>query len=362
MSAAPSPVSSAYDPELYHRALTGRGGPIRPEEVLDLLESLEGYIVDHQKLEAALAEAENALEEAWIVPKVEPLRPCGICTAGPDRGDGRCEEHGRLIAAAPLASASDSARSGSGNTTAGDPSTRSGCRDEILSASSLGVDRNQKDSFLAKSSRDAAGRKLAALEHGAAALGGRRGEDLDHHAVLGAAFPDPARLEESRVGEYIAHKFFDAAHKRLAVEGRRQVPVASGSAGDPGADVQAEGAARLGVATPRGRGRSTARTRAAKTRHDENVAATRRTLKVRGGRTINKIWLYSSVDRSAGEIVLETSWLPRVAEVTRALEPLGFRRRPDGCYRVELSVTNELGIRRAVGRAFEVMIQEQGRT
>ena len=366
MSAAPRPESIAYDHDLYHRALTGRGAPIRPEEVLDLLETLEGYIEDHQKLEAALKEAEDALEEAWTVPKEEPLRPCGICSTGHDRGDGRCERHGRLIAPEP--SAGDP---GGAHARGGSPSPASGAKrpsrhlggNEVLLPPSLSIDRDQKDSLLPESSRDTPRDKRAPLEHDAAALGGGRGEDLDHHAVLGAALPDPARLEERSVREYIAHKFFDAAHKRLSIEGRRQVSVASGSSGDPGADVQTEGAARLGVTTPRRRrvSRTADGGRRTADGYPESVAATRHVLKDRGGRTLNKIWLYSSVDRSAGEIVLETSWLPRVAEVTGALEPLGFRRRPDGCYRVELSVTNELGIRRAVGRAFEVMIQEQGR-
>lgn len=35
------PLSDAYDPDLYHRALTGRGEPIEPQEVIALLEALE---------------------------------------------------------------------------------------------------------------------------------------------------------------------------------------------------------------------------------------------------------------------------------------------------------------------------------
>ena len=31
------------------------------------------------------------------MPETEPNRPCGICSPRHDRGDGRCERHGRII-------------------------------------------------------------------------------------------------------------------------------------------------------------------------------------------------------------------------------------------------------------------------
>lgn len=89
--------SADVDPDLYHRALTGRGEPITSEEVLNLLETLDQWTVDYQRLEEERDELQKELEEAWLVPKDEPHRPCGLCGPGSDRGDGRCECHGRVI-------------------------------------------------------------------------------------------------------------------------------------------------------------------------------------------------------------------------------------------------------------------------
>ena len=89
--------SDAYDADLYHRALTGRGAPITGPEVIALLETMETWLKDHEDNDAARQKAEEKLEEAWIVPQEEPMRPCELCRSGHDRGDGRCENHGRLV-------------------------------------------------------------------------------------------------------------------------------------------------------------------------------------------------------------------------------------------------------------------------
>lgn len=63
------PASDSYDDDLYHRALTGRGDPIRPEEVLELLEALEVQVTDarlederEQKRETERAKEHEELE------------------------------------------------------------------------------------------------------------------------------------------------------------------------------------------------------------------------------------------------------------------------------------------------------------
>lgn len=89
------PSSDSYDPDLYHRALTGRGEPIRGEEVIALLETIEEQIDDYNELRKKYNELEEAQD--WVVPKEEPYRRCSQCTKIHDRGDGRCERHGRFV-------------------------------------------------------------------------------------------------------------------------------------------------------------------------------------------------------------------------------------------------------------------------
>lgn len=60
----PKPESLAYDRELYHRALTGRGDPIRPEEIIQLLETLEDWMADAKENAEWLEETKNKLKEA----------------------------------------------------------------------------------------------------------------------------------------------------------------------------------------------------------------------------------------------------------------------------------------------------------
>lgn len=90
-------TSSLYqDRDLYHRALTGRGAPITSEEVLTLLDECERLAKAADDLHGDVKELEEANDEAWTVPKEEPYRRCAICEPAHDRGDGRCERHGRF--------------------------------------------------------------------------------------------------------------------------------------------------------------------------------------------------------------------------------------------------------------------------
>jgi len=400
------PESRAYDPDLYHRALTGRGAPIDREDVLTLLEQLEDQTDDWRKLEEERDVAKRELEEAWIVPKDEPYRPCGLCRPVHDRGDGRCERHGRyvvtvdkllaLMAAGPLpddeivlrklpalltrelARARDAvaklnretvdrivterrriARSSSYGKTSG-----GGARfDQLLHAVPAGVRRDEEDRLLSERSGDAPRDLLGALEDGATARVDGRGEDLDHQTVLARSLPDAARPEVGGALEDLSDELLHLRDERAAVERGGQLLVAAGGAGDPRADVEADGAARLEVA-PGGR-RAVAEDAGeptsgggASASHAPSVPQDATVLKDRLPRR-NRLWIYASVDRNAKTATLETSWLPKVGEVSDPLTPLGFRRAADGCYRAELSLSDRLGIVRAATRAFDVMLTEE---
>ena len=59
--------------------------------------------------------------------------------------------------------------------------------------------------------------------------------------------------------------------------------------------------------------------------------------------------------------IVETSWLPSVPQVTKALRPLGFRRRRDGAYRVVLSsedASDDLRVVRLATKALGVLMAE----
>ena len=43
----------SYNPDLYHRALTGRGDPVSSDEVLELLETLDEWLEDFEILRLA---------------------------------------------------------------------------------------------------------------------------------------------------------------------------------------------------------------------------------------------------------------------------------------------------------------------
>lgn len=104
------PESLAYDPDLYHRALTGRGEPIDSDEVIGLLEELEQYIDDHRRLEEECEKLKEELARAWIVPRDEPHRACSTCQSFHDRGDGRCAQHGRVVRVVSRPSAKPTAK------------------------------------------------------------------------------------------------------------------------------------------------------------------------------------------------------------------------------------------------------------
>ncbi|MGA7123536.1 MAG: hypothetical protein WBY94_25760 [Polyangiaceae bacterium] len=84
-------------------------------------------------------------------------------------------------------------------------------------------------------------------------------------------------------------------------------------------------------------------------------------LERRAGRENGRFWLYFQFDRKTGALGVETSWLPSVPQVTKALRPLGFRRRRDGAYRVVLSsedASDDLRVVRLATKALGVLMAE----
>ena len=73
----------------------------------------------------------------------------------------------------------------------------------------------------------------------------------------------------------------------------------------------------------------------------------------------HRFYLYFEVERSTGQISIETSWLPDLPEVNAALIPLGFRRQLDGSYYVELpDADDHVGILRRATKAIALLIGE----
>jgi hypothetical protein len=220
--------SFAFDPDLYHRALTGRGAPIRSEEVLELLETLEQHDAEFVALQGKHVELQIAYDAEWIVPKEEPDRPCGICVASHDRGDGRCERHGRYVVTL----------------------------DEL--GKKIGLEMREAEPELRYVHRLYA--RVVALQN---ELEKSRSE-IDR---LQKAVSDLLHGREVKLKTASTYGKFGL------------LAVASGVAGDPGADVQADRAARLRVASPergaRSRGGSAAES------HEPSVAERAETLEPR---------------------------------------------------------------------------------
>lgn len=233
--------------------------------------------------------------------------------------------------------------------------------DQLLQAVPARVGCDEEDGLLTEGAREPLSDRLGALEDGVTARADRRGEDLDHEAVLAGTLPDAARLEVGRSGEDLADELLDLRGEGAAVEGGGKLLVASGRARDAGADVEPDGAARLEIA-PRGaravrHGRSSPA--GSSSGHEQSVPEGVQVMKDRSPRRANRLWIYTAIDRKSGLATLETSWMPKVDDVSGPLEPLGFRRAADGCYRAELPLQNRLGILRAVTRAFDVMLTEE---
>lgn len=320
--------------DLYHRALTGRGAPIRSEEVLAVVGMLEEHITEHEKLEEELAG--DSLDEY--------IKENRKARAELEEAQQKLEELEKQLEQAALARLSG---------------------DELLNVPALGVGGDKKDGLLTKGTRDAACNPFGAGENLAAvsAHGGR--ENLDHQPVLSSALPDAAGLEVGSAGKDVADELLDLGKERAAIKGGRKLVEASSSSGDAAADVEADGAARLEVPLRASATREDrtpgVRTSDSPSSHASKIAEDKQTLKDRAGRSRGRIWLYAAVDETEDVILLETSWLPRIPQIVETLKPLGFRHRKDGCYRAELSAKNELGVRRAVGKAFEVMLKEAER-
>ena len=186
------------------------------------------------------------------------------------------------------------------------------------------------------------GQRLRALDDLVAASLVWAHDDLDHVPVLAAALPDAARLEEGRVLELALDQALDGVPERGLVERHRQLPVAPALAGDASADVEPYGAGGLdghGTTVPE--------------------QLTRQELEDRTGRTPSRFYLYFEVDRSTGQLSLETSWLPDLPKVNQALSPLGFHRRPDGTYCVALKdAADVVKILRCATKALALLVEE----
>jgi hypothetical protein len=61
---------------------------------------------------------------------------------------------------------------------------------------------------------------------------------------------------------------------------------------------------------------------------------------------------------SGDAVTIETSWLSADEDVRSALGGLGFRRRKDGSYFLEIDKRDEIGIRRAVTKVTVVLLNE----
>lgn len=224
-----------------------------------------------------------------------------------------------------------------------EPTDASRSLDETVLNPAAGVGRHEQDSLLSKHDGDVLGESLGASKDLLTAALGRTHDHLDHVPVLAAALPDAARLEESRVRELALDHGFDGVPERLVIERDRQLFVAPDIARDASTDVETH--------------------RASSTESHGSIVsaeASREELKHRVRPGTHRFYLYFEVDRSTGQINVETSWLPDLEEVQRALTPLGFRRRADdGAYCVTLSNAQDLvGILRRATKALTCLLEE----
>jgi hypothetical protein len=215
---------------------------------------------------------------------------------------------------------------------------------QTLLNSATRIDRDEQDGLLPEDEGDLRGQLLCAAEEVGAAAADRTHHHLGHVAVLGAALPNAARLEEGRVLEPAPDRTLDAFVEDVRIERDRQPLVAADSAGYSGSDVEAHCAGWLDGHAPS---------------ISAKPDASKEALERRAGRVTHRFYLYFEVERSTGQISIETSWLPDMPEVNDALVPLGFRRQPDGSYCVELSdVDDHVGILRRATKAIALLIEE----
>jgi hypothetical protein len=205
-----------------------------------------------------------------------------------------------------------------------------------------GIGRDEQHRFLAERERNVLGQKLSPLKDRGAAATGRAHDHLDHVPVLTTALPNATRLEESRVGELLLDHRLDGLAERLIVERDRQLLVATDIAGHASTDVEAHGA---------GRAES----------HAEIVPTipSAGALKARTRPGPHRFYLFFEVDRTTGQLTLETSWLPDLPAVAAALGPMGFVRRPDGSHYLQMSdAADQLAILRSTTKVLHFLLAE----
>jgi hypothetical protein len=230
--------------------------------------------------------------------------------------------------------------------------------DEGLARTSPSVRYDEKHGLLPQAAGDRLGDALGSLEDASAASGDGRGHDLHHETILPRSLPDPARLEVRGAGERLADEPLDPRAKRTRVErgGKAAVGSRAEARGYPRADVEAHDASRGSVPSrPRSRD-SRDETRAARAAsvadHERRVSA----------RRPGVLGLVIERDAETGNVSVETSWLPDLPEVRKALGPT-FRRTKRGIYRAVLSAReagDRLRLVRLATKAIDIMLEEEG--
>jgi len=227
--------------------------------------------------------------------------------------------------------------------------------DEILPGAPARVRDHQKHGLLTELSGDPGGDALGAVEERPAPEARGAHEHLRHVPVLPTPLPGAARLHVGHVREGRSDETLDGGSERARVEGGREASVARRSAGDPGSDVDADGARRRCVSSGAGGGSARqAKKLAGTASHSRRLP--RRELEACDGRAAGRAWIHLVARGDA--VTVETSWLSADEDVRKALGSRGFRRRKDGSYFLEIDKHDEIGIARAVTKAAVVLLSE----
>jgi hypothetical protein len=156
------------------------------------------------------------------------------------------------------------------------------------------------------------------LVEACAAAGSGRGEDVDDHRGLGLALPEAPRLDLCRPVEVPRDVVLDEAGQ---VGGRERVGSGSGPGARAAADVEPRLAGRLQVAEDPAQ-LAAAGCGSSGTRHASSVTD----LEAWRGRCPTRLYVKTSWDAKAREVVFETCWLP--GDFARYLPD--FARDPNG--------------------------------
>lgn len=247
--------------------------------------------------------------------------------------------------------------------------TSGGGRHEIFERASDGVSGDDHDGVLSKTLCDPACQTLCTVENYPAAAPRGVFVNLDHHTVLASTLPCTPGTKLGHVRKGSVKVTLEVAAKRLAVEGDGKVLVTTllESRRKSRANVDAYGAHGREISSRRGESSlltERSDVKVSSSAHKKKVSHKLRgpeELEKRAGRWNGRFWLYFEFDKGDGSLVIETSWLPSIPEVTKVLRPLGFQRAKSGAYRLRIpkeKVDDHLGIVRLATRAIDVLMKE----